>query len=158
MSDWHQDIINHHKLDYADDPASLRLGKPAAREAIAAFEKSVGRTLPTEFHDLYQQYDGYGAAVEGETNWFFVPLELLPELVADIRELFQETHPEIASRFVPIVDWSTGDASGYLFSATGEVEPGIFMFEHESYTGEEDQDWSEFLFPVDEDLRTFLND
>lgn len=157
MSDWHQDIINHHKLDYADAPDSIRLGKPATREALQAFEKSVGHTLPEEFHELYGQYDGYGNEGEDGIDWFFVPLELLPEHVAGTRGWFQETHPELAARFVPFVDWGTGDASGYLFTESGALEQGIYMFEHEAYEFEKEQDWSEFLFPVDDNLRDFLN-
>lgn len=158
MSDWHQDIINHHKLDYADTPESIRLGKPATAEAIRAFEKSsAGHTLPEEFHSLYQQFDGYGNESGDGIDWFFVPLELLPEHVAGVRGWLQETHPDLASRFVPFVDWGSGDASGYLFTESGALEPGIYMFEHESYESDAGQDWNEFLFPVDEDLRDFLN-
>lgn len=158
MSDWYHDLFNHHRLDYADDPDSLTLGHPATPEAIEAFEKSVGHTMPEEFHDLYQQFNGYGTAGEDDVDWFFLPLDLLPEHVAGIREWFRDTHPDIASRFVPFVDWGNGDASGYLFSESGEVEPGIYMFEHESCDFEKEQDWREFLFPVDENLRSFIND
>lgn len=158
MSDWRQDIINHHNLDHEDQPESLFLGEPANAEELRAFEKSVHRRLPEEFHDLYSQYNGYGTVSEHGTDWFFVPLEMLPEHVSGIRDWFQGTHPELAARFVPFVDWGNGDASGYLFSESGEMEPGIYMFESESYLFEAEQDWTEFLYPVDEDLRSFLND
>lgn len=158
MSDWRQDIINHHNLDHQDDPESLLLGKPATADELSALEESVQRSLPEEFHDLYSQYNGYGTRSEEGSDWFFVPLELLPEHVAGIRHWFQGTHPELAARFVPFVDWGNGDASGYLFSESGELEPGIYMFEHESYLFEEGQDPTDFLYPVDEDLRSFLND
>ncbi|RYD21491.1 MAG: SMI1/KNR4 family protein [Verrucomicrobiaceae bacterium] len=156
MSDWRQHIITHHQLDYADTPESLRLGEPASEESIAAFEASVGYVLPGEFHDLYQQFDGYGNETQEGVDWFFVPLEFLPEHVAGVRDWFESTHSALARRFVPFVDWGNGDASGYLFTESGEQEPGIFMFEHESYEFNEAQDWSDFLYLVDDNLQDFL--
>lgn len=158
MSDWHKSIVAFHKVDNADHPESLVLGTPATAASIAEFEKGIGHAMPDEFKQLYSEYDGFGTLREGETAWFFLPIAKLPELAAQVRDWFQETHPEIAKRFVPFVDWGNGDASGYVFSESGVPEPGIFMFEHESYEFEGDQDWEEFLVPVDASIRAFLND
>lgn len=158
MSEWHKNISAFHKLDNADDPDSLVLGPPASAASIAEFEKAVGYTMPDEFKQLYAEFDGFGTNRDGETDWFFLPVSKLPEHASEVRDWFQETHPGIAKRFVPFVDWGNGDASGYVFSETGIPLPGIFIFEHESYEFEEDQDWEEFLIPVDSSIRGFLTE
>ncbi|BCX48529.1 cell wall assembly/cell protein, KNR4 [Haloferula helveola] len=158
MSEWHKRIVAFHKLDNADDPDSLVLGSPASAASIAEFEKAIGYSMPDEFKELYSEYDGFGTSRDGETDWFFLPISKLPEHASEIRDWFQETHPELAKRFVPFVDWGNGDASGYVFSETGTLLPGIFIFEHESYEFEEDQGWEEFLIPVDSSIRAFLTE
>ena len=158
MSDWHKSITAFHKVDNADNPDSLVLGPPASSALIAEFEKQIGFTMPDEFKQLYTEYDGFGTSRDGETAWFFLPISKLPEHASGVRDWFQETHPEIAKRFVPFVDWGNGDASGYIFSDSGTPLPAIFMFEHESYEFEEDQDWEEFLVPVDTTIRSFLTE
>lgn len=158
MSDWRKIIVAFHKLDNTDNPDSLVLGSPATAVSIAEFEKTVGYSMPEEFKTLYSEYDGFGTTREGEVEWFFLPLSKLPGHATEVRDWFQETHPEIAKRFVPFVDWGSGDASGYLFSESGVPEPGVFMFEHESYEFEKDQDWREFLIPVDGSIRAFLTE
>ena len=158
MSEWHKSIVAFHKLDNADNPDSLVLGSPATAASIAEFEKAIGYSMPNEFKQLYSEYDGFGTSSDGETNWFFLPISKLPEHASEVRDWFQETHPEHAKRFVPFVDWGNGDATGYVFSETGTLLPGIFIFEHESYEFEEDQDWEEFLIPVDSTIRAFLTE
>lgn len=158
MTEWNKSIIAFHNLDYADDPDSLVLGSPASAASIAEFEKAIGYSMPEEFKTLYSEYDGFGTTGEGEVDWFFLPLAKLPALASEVRDSFHETHPQIAKRFVPFADWGNGDASGYLFSESGVPELGIFIFEHESYNFEENQDWREFLFPVDESIHDFLNE
>ncbi len=158
MSEWHKNIVAFHKLDNADDPDSLVLGSPSNAATIAVFEKTVGYSMPEEFKALYSEYDGFGTTRKGEIDWFFLPLLKLPGHAAEVRVGFQQTHPEIAKRFVPFVDWGNGDSSGYVFSESGVPEPGIFMFEHESYEFREDQDWREFLDPVDASIHDFLTE
>lgn len=158
MSEWHKNIADFHKLDNADDPDSLVLGSPATATSIVEFEKAVGYSMPEEFKSLYSEYDGFGTTRNGEVDWFFLPISKLADHATAVRDWFQETHPEIAKRFVPFVDWGNGDASGYVFSESGAPEPGIFMFEHENYEFEEDQDWREFLVPVDASIRAFLTE
>lgn len=158
MTEWNKSIVAFHNLDNAAARDSLILGSPATIDSIAEFEKAIGFSMPEEFKSLYSEHDGFGTSRHGEAEWFFLPLSELPEHAAEVRDWFQETHPEIAKRFVPFVDWGNGDASGYVFSASGIPEPGIFMFEHESYEFEEDQDWREFLVPVDASIRDFLTE
>jgi hypothetical protein len=156
MSDWYQIISAAHQLDHPEAPDSLVLGAPADAVSIAAFEKAIGYCLPEEFKELYLKYDGFGRSGKTEVCWFFLPMSELPRHVAEVREWFQETHPEIARRYVPFVDWGDGDASGYLFSESGVPEQAIFMFEHESYEFEKDQDWRDFLMPVDKSIRDLI--
>jgi hypothetical protein len=158
MSEWQKNIIAFHKVDNPDDPESLFLGPPASVASIAEFEKAIGYMMPDEFKQLYTEYDGFGTTRDGETDWFFLPVSKLLEHATEVRDWFQETHPELAKRFVPFVDWGNGDASGYVFSEAGIPLPGIFIFEHESYEFEEDQDWEEFLIPVDSSIRDFLTE
>ena len=158
MTEWHKNIVAFHKLDNADDPGSLVLGSPANATSIAYFEKAVGYSMPEEFKELYSEYDGFGTTRDGEVDGFFLPVSKLAEHATEVRDWFQETHPDIAKRFVPFVDWGNGDASGYVFSESGVQNPGIFIFEHESYEFEKDQDWWEFLIPVDTSIRDFLTD
>ena len=156
MSKWHKKIIAFHKLDNANNPESLVLGSPATAATIAEFEKAVCYSMPDEFKALYSEFDGFGTSRDGGVDWFFLPLSKLPDHAVEVRGWFEETHPEVAKRFVPFVDWGNGDASGYVFSESGIPEPGVFMFEHESYEFEEDQDWRTFLVPVDASIRDFL--
>jgi len=156
MSKWHKRIVAFHRLDNADNPNSLVLGSPATAATIAEFEKAANYSMPNEFKALYSEFDGFGTLRDGEVDWFFLPLSKLPEHANGVRSWIQKTHPEIAKRFVPFVDWGNGDASGYVFSESGVPEQGIFIFEHESYEYEEDQDWREFLLPVDTSIVDFL--
>ncbi len=158
MSDWYQNILDFHNLDNADNPDSLVLGSPATNASIAELEKATGYAMPNEFRQLYLEFDGFGTSRDGETEWFFVPISKLDAHLSEVRDWFQDTHPEIAERFVSFVDWRCGDASGYIFTESGLPEPGIFMFEHERYEFDAEQDWREFLVPVDDTIRTFLTE
>lgn len=154
-SEWRENLVAFHTRN-ADDPKSLVLGPPASAASIAEFENAIGNTMPDEFKQLYTECDGFGTTRDGETRWFFLPVSKLPEHATEVRDRFQETHPEIAKRFIPFVDWGSEDACGYVFSETGTPLPGIFMFKHESYEFEEDQDWEEFLTPVSSSIRDVL--
>ncbi len=158
MSEWRPLITEFYKLDHADDPDSLELGQPATAEDFDSLDKEVGFKMPPEFRSFYAEFNGFGTNRDGETDWFFVPISGIPSLTAGIRDWIQETHPEIAKRYVAVVDWGNGDSSGYLFSESGEPLDGFFIFEHESYEFEADQDWREFIIPVDSSIRDFLTE
>ncbi|MEZ5324857.1 MAG: SMI1/KNR4 family protein [Verrucomicrobiales bacterium] len=158
MSDWRPLITEFYKLDHADDPDSLELGQPATTDELDSLDKELGFNMPPEFRSFYGEFNGFGTKRDGETDWFFVPISAIPSLTAGIRYWFQETHPEIAKRYVAVVDWGNGDSSGYLFSETGEPLEGFFIFEHESYEFEADQDWRDFIVPVDSSIHDFLTE
>jgi hypothetical protein len=158
MTEWHRHILAFHNLDNADNPDSLVLGQAASETALSEFEELIGYKMPAEFRQIYSEFDGFGSTRDSDTEWFFVPISNLIEHSREVLEWFQQTHPEIAKRFVPFVDWGSGDASGYLFSESGLPESGIFMFEHESYDFEAGQNWHEFLFPVDDNICDFLTE
>ena len=156
MSDWRPLVTEFYKIDHGDDPDSLELGQPATAEDFDALEKELGFTMPEEFRSFYGQFNGFGTDLDGETDWFFVPISRIPSLTAEIRDWFEETHPDIAKRYVAAVDWGNGDSSGYLFSESGVPLDGFFIFEHEMYEFEAGQDWREFIAPVDSSIRDFL--
>ncbi|RYD49039.1 MAG: SMI1/KNR4 family protein [Verrucomicrobiaceae bacterium] len=158
MNDWRKDLLKFHQGDNPDDSNPPVFGPPATPEAIAAFEKSVGLRMPQEFHELYLQVDGFGQMYNGEILWYVVPLAELAEHVAGRRDWFQKTHPDLARGYVPFFDWANGDSCGYLFSKSGAMVPGLFMFEHEEYEFEEDQDPEDFLSLTDESFRHFIRD
>lgn len=58
---------------------------------------------------------------------------------------FLKTHPELAGRFYPFIDWSNGDSMGHYFSETGELMSGLYCFEHENYEHDEEQDSEDFI-------------
>lgn len=158
MSEWQLLITEFYKLGHADDLDSLELGRPATTDDLDSLDRELGFKLPSEFRSFYGEFNGFGTKRDGETDWFFVPISAIPSLTTSAREWFQETHPAIAKRYIAVVDWGSGDSSGYLFSETGEPLEGIFIFEHESYEFEADQDWREFLIPVDSSIRNFLTE
>ncbi|MBL9153880.1 MAG: SMI1/KNR4 family protein [Verrucomicrobiales bacterium] len=158
MNEWRPLINEYYKLAHTDDPNSLELGKPATTEELDSLDKELGFKMPPEFRSFYGEFNGFGTKRDDETDWFFVPISAIPNLTAVIRDWFKETHPEIARRYVAVVDWGNGDSSGYLFSEAGDPLEGFFIFEHESYEFEADQDWREFIIPVNSSIRNFLTE
>ena len=155
MSKWLPLITEFYKL-YHTDPYSLELGPPATAKDLDSLDKEVGFRMTAEFRSFYGEFNGFGTKRDGEVDWCFVPISEIPSLTAGVRDWFEETHPDIAKRYVAVVDWGNGDSSGYLFSEFGEPLEGFFIFEHESYEFEVDQDWREFIIPVDSSIREFL--
>lgn len=87
-----------------------------------------------------------GVSADAErVDWLFTPISKVLDLVDATRQWFQETHPGPAQRFFPFIDWSNGDATGYLLSPSGALLSALFDFEHEEYTFDASQDESEFL-------------
>ena len=64
---------------------------------------------------------------------------------ASTRSWFGETHPTVAKRFLPFIDWVNGDGMGYLVLDNGTIADGLFCFEHELFEHDEDQDPDEFI-------------
>ncbi|MEZ5329678.1 MAG: SMI1/KNR4 family protein [Verrucomicrobiales bacterium] len=146
MKNWQDIIQRSHEWSHKDDGYKL-VTRPSADAAdIAKLESTLGFQLPAEFRELYLTYDGFGvSANSNQTYWMFKPLAELPAFIEEIRDWFQETHPESARRYFPIIDWSSGDSSGYFLSLSGDLLPGLYDFEHEDYEFDESQEEDEFL-------------
>lgn len=159
MKTWHQRVHEAHERDHKEDGLRLVTGPPASPKAIVDFEHVLGWTLPAEFHGLYQTFDGVGlASGEEETLWLLTPLAKIPQVIADVRTWFADTHPALARRYFPFIDWGNGDSSGYLLSEKGELLPGIWIFEHEAYEFDEAQPASAFLAAFVGNLQEFFEE
>lgn len=160
MANWDSIVRSHHQRAHRDDGYELVANPGVTDEELRLMENRLGFQFPVEMREFYSTFNGFGvqsANSPGEVYWFFRPLEELPEFTENIRQWFQETHADIASRYFPFVDWANGDGIGYLVNSTGEVLPGLVSFEHESYDFDEDQDAEEFLTTVPISLEEFLN-
>lgn len=158
MKNWIRIVENQHALDHSDNGHRLVLQPPASLDHLLAFRKLFGPAASMELQNFYEQIDGFG--IEGtnhKTSWFLVPIEKLPELDKAGKDWFQETHPDLAKRFFPFIDWDCGDYSGYLLSEEGKRLNGIFTFEHEEYEFDKGQDDSEFLYSVFDSLEELLS-
>lgn len=156
MNSWYTLVSKFHAQDNSDCPESLVLGDSNSLSDIAKIETRIGYTLPKEFKSFYTEYDGFGTNSEEGTDWFITPIESIQSTTDEARDWFAETHPDLAKRFVAFIDWGCGDYCGYLFTDDGDALDGIYTFEHESYEFEDDQDWAEFIQPLDSSLKDFL--
>jgi hypothetical protein len=146
MRNWQHIIKRHHEWAHKNDGYSLvtRLGANLAN--IKSLESSIGFQLPAEFHSLYLTYDGVGVCADpGKIYWRFQPLAEIPGFIESVRDWFKETHPDVAGRFFPFIDWSSGDFSGYLLSPSGTILPGLYDFDHEEYEFDEAQEVAKFI-------------
>ncbi len=157
MKSWYDLIHASHERDHKSDGYQLVTMPPANPYEIQSLEELVGITFPSEFHDLYSTFNGVGVVGKtGKTYWTFTPLDKIPEFIASTREFFQDTHPDLAKRFFPFIDWSDGDASGYMLSPSRDLLPSLFDFQHDDYEFEETQDDSEFLVVAYRDIKDFI--
>lgn len=146
MPDWKKIIIEQHDRHHKDDSVKLIQGAPCAQEDIARLEETIGLKMPSEFKDLYSAVNGFGSH-SGRDDWFLVPVEHIPQVMQLARNWFSETHPELAARFFPFIDWSCGDYTGYLVSESGMLEKGLHTFGHEEYEFDASQESDVFLYP-----------
>jgi hypothetical protein len=159
MANWDRIIKRHHQRAHSDDGLAFAANPGAAESDLAALEARLGIQFPAEFRSLYSTFNGFGVrSVDspGDVYWFTRPLEELPEFVEAIRHSFRETHPELAARFYPFIDWANGDGLGYLAGDDGRILPGLYSFQHESYDCDADQDTDEFLMHAPVSLEKFL--
>jgi hypothetical protein len=156
MKTWSELITEFHAEGHPGDIDSKVIGAAASNSEITQLEHDLGRDMGDEFRSFYSSHNGYGTSSEDETEWFISPLNKIPKTTEDAVDWFRETHPNLASRFIAIVNWNCGDYTGYFFSEDGSLLEGFYTFEHESYEFDEAQDWSEFLTPIDSSLRDFL--
>lgn len=128
-------------------------------ETISKIEAKIGVGFPDELRDFYQHFNGLGMSEdESELPRFIPPVEHLPELVKSARSWLSKTHSQLAARYLPVVDWENGDSSGYLLDENGVYLPHFFIFNHELYQDDAEQDGSEFLQPMTSSLLSFLAD
>ncbi len=120
---------------------------PASTAEVSETERKIGISLPAELRSFYCAYNGIGLSHgdEPDTPRFIRPVNELPEFITSGRSWFAETHPNVALRFVPFLDWENGDVMGYLFNEDGSLNPFLVTFLHEEYNGTPSQDPDEFL-------------
>lgn len=159
MPDWDNLLLREFESNHSGEDYTLVLGLPCSAEDLEAFRVEMGLPeLPAEFVDFYSACNGTGLSDEaGHMVWMFVPIDLLPEFVQQIRVTFAETHPEWAARFLPFFDWGTGDGIGYLWPEGGGA-PVLVEFEQAGYESRADQPPEEFLLPGPESIEQFIID
>lgn len=148
MTDWLKTISKNHNRVHRDIGDKLHIQAGASKSAIKTLEKSLKLNLVEEFRSLYEQCNGFGLTCDDEPDriwWFFRPLEQIEEFADGTRSWFAETHPELAARFFPFIDWGNGDGMGYLIGDDDATQPGLYCFEHENYGFDEDDDPEEFI-------------
>lgn len=141
--DWKSLIKKFHKRI----PAGyvLHLAPPANADQLESAKNALPAIIPSEIFELYAACNGCSLDAGGTKYWFFVPLEGMGGLRKSTEQWFLKTHPELAGRFYPFIDWSNGDSMGYYFSETGELMSGLYCFEHENYEHDEEQDSEDFI-------------
>ncbi|QDT36161.1 SMI1/KNR4 family protein [Stratiformator vulcanicus] len=156
MTDWSQ-LPSQIPTDSESDAV---FGQPASEEEISRIEGELGVRFPAELRSLYGTFNGFGVPYPGwsddDVMWLVPPLSRLPSLRGDFQEAVSETHPDVASRYLPVIDYANGDTAGYLIDEQGIAADGIFSFEHESFEVRSDQPLDEFIQPAAEKLADLL--
>ena len=160
MPDWPRILSDYHFTAHADQGNHLVTRPGLSIEDIAQMGERLGLTFPDEFHSLYAVYNGFGIAPDeapDEICWLFLPLSQLPCFTEITRKGFSSSHPGIASRYFPFIDFANGDSMGYLTDVGGVNMPGLASFEHDLYQYDEDQDPDEFLSLLPVTIEEFLS-
>jgi hypothetical protein len=159
MKNWTEIVEAHHLWAHPGNDFPLVARPPASTTDLQSFKNLFGPAASAELSGFYEQMDGFGIEeTPGVPSWFISPIEKLPELIKQSRKWMKETHPDLAERFFPFVDWNCGDYSGYLLSGDGTLLDGIFTFEHEEYKSEKGQDVPEFMYSLNGSLEEFLSE
>lgn len=133
------------------------VGMAASADDFRELEEALDIIFPSDVLDLYLIYNGIGLiSKSGKTYWHFHPLSEMISFINGIRNFFSDTHPELARRFLPIFDWNSGDAVGYLMGEDGKWKSGMYEFEHESYEFKTGQPESEFISRCNGNMVDFL--
>lgn len=133
---------------------------PARPRDFRMLESLWGVELPEEFVSFYSFSNGFGARTEDDNSiwWEFLPIEQLPQFTRFERDFFCESHPHIASCFMPFITFSP-DAGGY-FSQNGKVTEQIWYFEDGSrcalVSKAPDYDWRYFLSERESSIEEYL--
>ena len=160
MHDWRAVIIEYDCKTPVQPGETLLIRDAASVAEIDELQQNFGFQLPDEFRSLYLQCDGFGQTYETEDEvwWFFHRVEQIPDFARETRNWFVESHPDIANRFFPFIDWSNGDRMGYVLDEKGELLDGLFCFEHENYEFDEEQDSEEFIVKWNNSILELLTD
>jgi len=160
MPDWAKILHDLHAVAHGDDELTLATQPGAGDDELDRLADRLGIALPEEFRDFYRTFNGYGVAPDNDPSdvcWLIQPLEKLPDFIDFTRSSFDGTHPDVAARFFPFIDWANGDGMGYLTETAGIVLPGLFCFEHESYEYDANQDPDEFIAAIPVTIEEFLS-
>lgn len=157
MTDW-KALIENFFANSDPEGTFARLTPPGCDDkAIDHAESEIGLQFPPELREFYQHYDGIGLGDETIDIPRFIPsIAILPQFVADARSSISSTHQDIATRYLPFIDWGNGDSSGYLYNQDGSLFEFVVVFSHEHYNAVCDQDVGEFLMPFAESLSEML--
>ena len=149
MPNWKHIVESYHTWAHADDEYQLVVRPPASTGDLVLLDAWFGPAMSGEMRGFYELIDGFGVEPSPDgVSWFVTPIAKLPELIEHCRSWFRDTHPDLANRFFPFIDWDCGDYSGFLLSEDGTLLEGLYTFEHEDYEFEEGQDGSVFLYTI----------
>ena len=158
MTNWREVVQAHYAWAHKDDEYELVMQPGASDATILTMAEQTGIPLTDEFREFYSQINGFGVTADGEKiSWLIVPIERIAATIANARDWFEETHPDLASRYFPFIDWDSGDYTGYLVSERGSLLPDLYDFDHEDYEFDEDQSSAEILTKGDASVLEFLN-
>ena len=154
--DWNKLVQLHHKYAHPSEEYLLVTGPSASSAEIESTSASLGYSFSPEFVEFYSTMNGFGISAPGEDpDWFFLPLSKISETRTHTRDML-DTHPTIAERFIPLVDWMCGDYTGYIKPEGQSDDFALFMLEHEQLEYDSSQDPNEFLFPLYSSIEEFL--
>lgn len=148
MQDWTQVIQEHYAVAYDPAEFSMSLNPPATLKQIEDLERSLGFTFPEEWHALYKTTNGLGVVPKKQPTFvsdLFPSIEHLPAFIATSRDWISPTHPHVALRYIPVLDFVNGDTIGYC---TDDESATLYLFNHESKGNDPEQDTVDFLYPI----------
>ncbi len=148
--DW-DTIFRHHWEIYDADAVGKRIRKPGTSEAaIRDLEQKISFSFPTEFHDCYLAANGFGI-----DHLLLVPVELLPDFIADAKRLLTPRHKDIADRFFPFIDNECGP-TGYFLELGGGLSPYLMLLEHDHDFDDPDVQFEDFLIHSAQSIWSYL--
>lgn len=133
----------------------VHFGPPADADSMDRLNK-LHPSFPADLIAVYQECNGFGVKEGGEVEWLLMPIENLQDFIARYRSTWEETHPLMASKFVPVFDWGNGDVSGYL-PLEIDATNAIYTWDHELYEYDAAQDWREFLVETESSVKDLLS-
>jgi len=158
MSEWNDLIKKWNIKNRKDDPDSLIVGNPIGNFNFSLVEKDLGLILPDELRSLYRNCNGFGFREKGRVYWFVPPINSLKDMLDDFKSKVSKMHPDLASSYLPVIDWGNGDYTGYLYDGNENAKSRLYTFYHEYYDYDSDQYYGEFMLMGHDSLQDLLND